>query len=179
VTLFGDNDSYYERLLLLFKNSGSQRLIVGNPQNKIMHNLVTHLLLSKYYHTEFVDTKVGASELPGVDFNKLSAISKKSPFSFTIFKLLGEFCKITVLNFANILGHSPKPFEKLLILFAQKCWWNRPMFEKHCSRSYSTKCFADLDKLILVCLKWFSFRLEQIFNTALATSKITLSSKRV
>ena len=47
--------------MVLYYN-GSQHLIVGDPPNRIKHNLATRILLKYYYNTDFGDPKVSACD---------------------------------------------------------------------------------------------------------------------
>ncbi len=47
---------------------GSQRLVVGKPQNKNIGYLATNIILSYYYSTGFGDRKVSARDPPAVNF---------------------------------------------------------------------------------------------------------------
>ena len=48
----------HKRSNIYIYSSGSQRLVVGDPQNRIKHNYLIHMVLLYYSNTSFGDPKV-------------------------------------------------------------------------------------------------------------------------
>ena len=48
---------------VILETNGSQRWVVGYPQNRIIHNIATHMLQKYHYSTSFGDPKVSYRDL--------------------------------------------------------------------------------------------------------------------